>query len=388
MVNLQNSSPLVSVIVPAYNAERFIQRTLNSILAQTYQNLEVIVVDDGSTDRTADIIREIAQQDNRVTLLQQSNSGVAAARNLGIQYSKGEFIAPIDADDIWHSKNLEKQIQCFAESNSNVGLVYSWSFDINEHDLPIGEIHTAQIEGDVYLTLFCHYFLSNASASLIRRSCLQKIGAYNCQFKKHNAQGCEDWELCLRIAKEFEFRFVPELLVGYRKIQTSMSCNYDSMARSHELMLQFIQQEQPKLPNFICRLSSSSFYIYLARQCNQYYDYKGVLVCLKKALENDFITPFLRIELYMLLIKSLLKLHFQSTDYLTKSNHRVYRWLQRKYKSSCNMKPVSKSGEQNLHQSKSLLEILLHRVLPILVLMASQVEKKVFQDSLGYRRSL
>lgn len=78
--------PLVSAIIPAYNAEQFVERTLNSVLSQTYQNLEVIVVNDGSHDRTAEIVSEMAHRDERIILLQQLNSGVAAARNLGIQH--------------------------------------------------------------------------------------------------------------------------------------------------------------------------------------------------------------------------------------------------------------------------------------------------------------
>jgi glycosyltransferase involved in cell wall biosynthesis len=99
------NQPLVSVIIPAYNAENFIAKTLESVLSQTYQNIEVLVVDDGSTDTTAEIVKSFVQKDSRVSLLQQSNAGVAAARNLAIEKSKGEYIAPIDADDIWYPQN-------------------------------------------------------------------------------------------------------------------------------------------------------------------------------------------------------------------------------------------------------------------------------------------
>lgn len=111
--------PLVSVIIPAYNAEFFIEKTLNSVLSQTYKNIEVLVVDDGSQDRTAEIITSIAKIDSRVFLLQQSNAGVAAARNLAINKCRGEYIAPIDADDIWYPQNLEKQVQCMLQDPEN-----------------------------------------------------------------------------------------------------------------------------------------------------------------------------------------------------------------------------------------------------------------------------
>ena len=119
--------PLVSVIIPAYNTAAFISKTLDSVLSQTYRNLEVLVVDDGSQDETPEIVKLIAQSDRRVTLLRQANAGVAAARNLAIQKSSGEYIAPIDADDIWFPQNLEKQVQYMLEASPLVGLVYAWS---------------------------------------------------------------------------------------------------------------------------------------------------------------------------------------------------------------------------------------------------------------------
>ena len=120
---MNSNSPLVSVIVAAYNAETFIKQTLDSVLNQTYKNIEVLVVDDGSEDRTAEIVAAIVQNSQRVILLQQSNQGVASARNLAIQNSRGAYIAPIDADDIWYPQKLEKQMQCMLQAEPSVGLV-------------------------------------------------------------------------------------------------------------------------------------------------------------------------------------------------------------------------------------------------------------------------
>lgn len=297
-------SPLVSVIVPAYNAEAFIERTLESVLAQTYQNLEVIVVDDGSSDRTAAIVREIAQRDPRVTLLEQPNSGVAAARNFGIQKSSGEYIAPIDADDLWYPQNLEKQVEVLLQTDPTVGLVYAWSADIDENDRPTGEFRAAKIEGNVYKTLICHNFLGNASATLMRRSCLERVGGYNSQLKEQNAGGCEDWDLYLRIAEHYQFRVVPEFLIGYRKIASSMSRDYRQMAKSHGLMLQAVRQNHPEISAALYRLSCSSFYLYLARQSQQYGSPRQTIAWLLEALRVDWITPLWRYGWYLLLLKS------------------------------------------------------------------------------------
>lgn len=300
--------PLVSVIVPAYNAELFIEKTLKSVLNQTYTDIEVLVVDDGSCDRTVEVVEQIAGSDRRVRLFRQPNSGVAAARNAAIRQAKGELIAPIDADDIWYPSNLEKQVCCLLNSPPAVGLVYSWSADITENDQLTGSLHAASIKGDVYTTLLCHNFLGNASATLIRKTCLDRVGGYSSRFKQQQAQGCEDWDLYLRIAERYEFRVVPEFLVGYRKIQHSMSRDYSSMAKSQALMLQAVQQKHPKIPSVFYRLSCSSFYLYLAHQSSQTGEDRSALSWLWQALQIECITPFLRFGFYVLAIKSLVRL--------------------------------------------------------------------------------
>lgn len=314
LVKLINFTPLVSVIIPAYNAAKFIAKTIESVLSQTYKNIEVLVIDDGSQDATAEIVRSIAQKDSRVVLLQQENSGVAAARNLGIDKSKGEFIAPIDADDIWYPQNLEKQVQCILQAEPSVGLVYSWSVDINEQDKLTGDFRSAKIEGNVFTTLLCHNFLGNASSTLIRRSCVEKIGGYNTQLKAQDAQGCEDWDFYLRIAEHYQFKVVPEFFIGYRKIANTMSGDYKKMAKSHDLMLQEIQQKHSEIPKELYQLSKSSFYMYLARQSSIYNNHSNTLYWLSQALKADAITPIFRIGLYTLTIKSLLGLITKPED--------------------------------------------------------------------------
>jgi len=302
------NQPLVSVIIPAYNAEQFIAKTLESVLSQTYQNLEILVVDDGSTDTTAEIIKSFAQKDRRISLLQQSNAGVAAARNLAIEKSKGEYIAPIDADDIWYPPNLEKQIECLTKSEPTVGVVYSWSVDINEQDLLTGGFYNSTIEGEVYTALVYKYFIGNASSSLIRRACFEKIGGYNCKLKAENAQGCEDWELHLRIAQHYQFKVVPEYLVGYRQIASSMSCNYPAMAKCHSLIMADVRQQHPEIPSNIYRWSSSNFYIYLAVKSNRSGNHRSTLFWLVRAFQEDLLMALLRHNLYLLSIKSILKI--------------------------------------------------------------------------------
>jgi len=300
--------PLVSVIIPAYNAETFIEKTILSVLSQTYNNIEVLVVDDGSRDRTAEIIQTFAQNDHRIILLQQSNAGVAAARNLAIEKAQGEYIAAIDADDIWYPQNLEKQVQCMLKSEPSVGVVYSWSVDINEADLLTGGFYNSTIEGEVYTALIYKYFIGNASSSLIRRVCFNKVGGYNCQLKAENAQGCEDWDLHLRIAEYYQFKVVPEFLVGYRQIDSSMSCNYTAMAKSHSLIMADVRQRHPEIISRIYNWSSSNFHIYLAVKSHRNNNHQSTLFWLSQAFKEDLAMTVLRHNLYLLTIESILKL--------------------------------------------------------------------------------
>lgn len=287
--------PLVSVIIPAYNAENFICKTLESVLAQTYTNIEVLVVDDGSLDKTSEIVKSFAQRDNRVILLQQSNQGVATARNLAIAKSKGEYIAPIDADDIWYPQKIEKQVQWLLNSDSSVGLVYAWSAFIDENDGIIGNynswyyLNINSIEGEVYRKLLYTNFIGNASVPLIRRECFEKVGGYDSELKKHHAQGCEDWDIYLRIAEYYKFRVVREFLIGYRQVNGSMSRSYISMAKSYQLMMLSSRQRHPEIPNYIFHWSASYFQYYLAWQSLKCDDYGNTLLSLYQAIKLDLI---------------------------------------------------------------------------------------------------
>ncbi|MBW4603103.1 MAG: glycosyltransferase family 2 protein [Calothrix sp. FI2-JRJ7] len=340
---MAKESPLVSVIIPAYNAETFIKRTLDSILSQTYTNIEVLVVDDGSLDGTADILKSFVQKDSRVKLLQQSNRGVAAARNLAIEKSSGEYIAPIDADDIWYPQKLEKQVQCLLEADPSVGLVYAWSVNIDEDDIiyeiPDTEYHRDfySAEGTVYPLLVYTNFIGCASVPLIRRSCFEKVGGYNCKLKAHNAQGCEDWDICLRIAEHYKFRVVQEFLIGYRRVRGSMSCNYRSMERSYNLLMADFQQRHPEIPTYIYDLSASNFCFYLSAASQSCGDYWSTLVLVYKSIKLDY-TQIISLFKYQFLIKLLLKIAVKPImSWMGLEHDYWYQYLKKKFKSPNNL---------------------------------------------------
>ena len=297
------ATPLVSVIIPVFNAETTIRRTINSVLGQTYKRIEVLVVDDGSTDRTAEIVESIAEKDSRILLFQQQNAGVADARNLAIQEAKGEYIANIDADDIWYPENIEKQMKQMLIAGPTVGVVYAWSVVINEKDLLTGEFLSSHVEGEVYRELVYKYFVGNASASLIRRACFDKVGVYNAEFKKLDAQGCEDWDLHLRIAECYRFRVVPRFLVQYRQKAGSMSADFRAMARSHALILKDVSRRHPEIHPKIYRWSLSCFHMRLAVLSARFGDYRSALSWIHKAVAMDPVMSFLHHNLYAVLAR-------------------------------------------------------------------------------------
>lgn len=205
----------VSIILPTYNRGHLIQRAIESIRRQTYHFWELLIVDDGSTDNTKDIVAEIAAADTRVHYYrQQQNKGVSAARNEGIRQSKYEYIAFQDSDDIWKEDKLEKQMKVFADK-PEVGLVYcsyeGIKVDGTKVSVPDVSAGAYDLQGWMYSRLLVGNVIGGPTA-VIRKDCLEKCQVQG-QFFDENLTCLEDWELFLRIAQKFELGFVAEPLL-------------------------------------------------------------------------------------------------------------------------------------------------------------------------------
>lgn len=203
--------PQVSVVVTCYNYGKFVAECLDSLQKQTFSDFEVIIVDDGSTDNSAEQIHPYLQ-DCRFCYIEQSNGGQANAKNRGIKESTAEFIAFLDADDLWKKDKLEKQIQLF--NNPDVGVVYSRAQLIDAHGKPLeynfnGKYLTPR-SGKVSQWLFLDNFIW-FSSSIVRRECFKKFGKFDESLK----MGI-DWDLWLRISTGYDFDFVNEPLLAYR----------------------------------------------------------------------------------------------------------------------------------------------------------------------------
>lgn len=231
------SPPLVSVILPAYNAQTTLGATLASVQAQTHENLEIIVVDDGSTDTTHDLVVAVQASDSRVRLIRQANAGVAAARNRALLEARGDWIAPLDADDLWHPQKLARQLSRLT-LNPSAGVCYCWSVDIDMASrVTERRLLVPLFEGWVYDELLLDNFLSNSSSPLIRVEDARSVGGWDTALRDANAQGCEDWDFYLRLARVTPFQLEPGFLVGYRQSDTAMSRDIRRMRRSHALVM-------------------------------------------------------------------------------------------------------------------------------------------------------
>jgi len=213
-----SQGPLVSVVLPTYNMARFLPDALRSVLDQTYRNLEVHVIDDGSTDDPREAIASLTS-DPRVHFHTIKNSGQARAKNVGIHAAKGEFVAFIDADDLWVLDKLERQLPLFVRPE--IGVVYSdyrW-MDVNCAPLPTLKVvpRTGRITNELLIENFV-----TGMASVVRRECFEVVGA----FDESLSMGI-DYELWLRISTRFEFEYLDYVTYLYRSWGGQMSKNFE-----------------------------------------------------------------------------------------------------------------------------------------------------------------
>jgi glycosyltransferase involved in cell wall biosynthesis len=236
--------PRVSIIIPTYNRARLIRHTINSALAQTYQDYEIIVVDDGSTDDTLSVLSEFG---NKIKAISQSHSGGggAKARNTGISVANGELIAFLDSDDLWLPTKLEKQIN---EINKMLGLLWVYS-DSEIFDSDSGKtlflISQKQklYEGDVLKTLLLRDFIPTPS-HIVHRVVLDKVGGF-----WHSKKGT-DWDMHLRIAANYPIKLVPEPLTRIRKHKDSVTGSVTLEEALHAritIVNRAIEREQDRL---------------------------------------------------------------------------------------------------------------------------------------------
>jgi len=227
-----SGEPLVSVVIPVYNGYAFLDRTLTSARNQTHSNLDIVVVDDGSSDGSPQIISAHAQQDPRIRVVRQPNAGVAAARNRGIREARSDLIAFLDHDDLWRRSKIRKQVERFQECRDTTAVVYVWSCLIDREDRIISPVGEPRFEGCVLGQVCRGNFIGNGSAGMIRRSAIEDVGGFD-EMLSGDFSGYDDSHLYLKLAERYRFAVVPEVLVGYRLVTGSAADNYRRMIQSY-----------------------------------------------------------------------------------------------------------------------------------------------------------
>jgi glycosyltransferase involved in cell wall biosynthesis len=212
--------PFVSVVIPAYNAGRYIEDTLNSVLSQTFKDRDIIIIDDGSTDNTLTLVQKYKElHPNAIKLIQQNNSGPAAARNAGIKSTTSKYISFLDSDDLWVPGKLESQIKFIESQPEQVGLVYSRVARFDNKGLWLSSINHKphHYSGNIYKQLIKGNIITTQTV-ITKRICFDKVGLFDT-----SPDIIEDYDMWLRIAKYYHVAFMDELHALYREHELGRS---------------------------------------------------------------------------------------------------------------------------------------------------------------------
>ena len=239
-------APMVSVVIPTYNCARYLPEAIDSVLAQTYRDFEIIVVDDGSTDNTPEVL---ARYGDQIRIIRQPDQGRSAARNAGILAARGEYIAFLDADDLWLPQKLEKQLALFA-ARAEIGWVYSDYRRLAELGSDTDTFfHRAGLrpppEGRILPELLSGCITSTITV-MARASCFRRVGLFDPSLTR-----AEDYDMWIRLATQFDAACVDEPLALYRQHSRQItSRTHPGIAEYHtwRVLGKFMREQYPNLP--------------------------------------------------------------------------------------------------------------------------------------------
>jgi glycosyltransferase involved in cell wall biosynthesis len=221
------NAPLVTVIIPTYNRAHLLSRAIRSVLCQTFQEWELIIVDDGSVDNTEEIVKSFS--DPRIRYIRhQANRGSSAARNTGIQMARGKYIAFLDSDDEWLPEKLEKQLNIFENSDDEVGVVYTGAVFIDDENGK-QRIKKPRAKGWIFIEELAFNPVGSTSRVMVKRECFDKCGGFDEEMPCH-----EDWDMWIRLAEQYKFDYVEDPLVRYFEHRGSVSAQADRLIAGHK----------------------------------------------------------------------------------------------------------------------------------------------------------
>lgn len=296
--------PKVSVIIPAYNVEKTVLRTVESVFEQTLTDFELIVINDGSTDSTLTKLNEI--EDPRMSVFSFENGGLSTARNRGTEKATGEYITFIDADDLWTPDKLALQAEQL-DRQPEVGVAYSWTLTMSDDGTEFHPGKSPTFEGDVYGDLLISNFIASGSNIMARREAIAAIGGFDASLNS-----CEDWDCWLKLAAKWPFAVVPKPQILYRQTSGSMSSQVRVIEEAHLIVHSRAFRQAPQRLQHLEAAGRCRNYQYIAelavRHAKSWNDIAFSLQRLKMAIQ-----AYPPILLHKKIYVSLIKVFFLAT---------------------------------------------------------------------------
>lgn len=294
---MKYQEPIVSVILPTYNRAHLIEKSIKSVLNQTFRNFELIIVDDGSNDNTTVVVKNM--DDPRIKFIKCiENKGANVARNIGVEFAQGKFIAFQDSDDEWFADKLAKQVAAMEGASSLVGVVYSGYWRIQDNKkMYIPTDDTIRLEGDISDELLKSNFIGTPTI-LVRKECFEKIGAFDERLPRF-----QDWDLVIRLSKYYDFRYINEATMNAYLQTDSLTLNQKAQLIAYKMIFEKYYNDFSKDKKLLiesCENLGMQFYLNGDTKEGKYYllkAYKENLFNFKLLLK--YVLTFTNISIYM-----------------------------------------------------------------------------------------
>jgi glycosyltransferase involved in cell wall biosynthesis len=242
----EQEGPLVSVIIPAFNVQDTLSETVRSATAGTYRSIEVIIVDDGnSSDATSSIAQELADADHRVRIIRREKGWLSEAVNSGFAAARGDYVARLDGDDLWHPSKLQAQVD-FAIRHPDAAFIYTFARYIDSESRVMRDGPRQSFPRRALCRGICESVVGGGSSALIKRSAVQEAGGWDGSFRNW-----EDLLLQLAVSSRHPIGCLPSYLVGYRVRPHSLSKNIDDMLEGWRAVRAKLAADYPEVPHFV-----------------------------------------------------------------------------------------------------------------------------------------
>lgn len=250
---------LISIITPTYNREAFLPAAIESVLAQSYKEFELIIVDDGSTDNSRELINAYADKDPRVKYLYQENQRQSVARNYALSIAKGDFICFLDSDNYWPHDKLEKSLKAF-EQHPEADIVYGDCITIDEQGNELHRNNMHRYSGNIAALLLKDNFVS-MNTTMTRRKCFNEMGGMS-----GKRRVADDYDLWLKFSARYRFQYIPEFLAYYRVMENQISSNKKLRFETNEkIILDFLAAFPDAVSKYEKKAGLTAFYTRKAR---------------------------------------------------------------------------------------------------------------------------